>query len=62
LKAGGWCGLEIGYDQRGAVEALLRVAGFEAIETRRDLGDRDRVVIGRKPNKAVADGRGVAET
>lgn len=62
LKEGGWGALEIGYDQRVAVEALMRAAGFEAIETRRDLGDRDRVVIGCKPRAVEGDGRGVAET
>jgi release factor glutamine methyltransferase len=48
LKPGGRFAVEIGYDQREAVEALFRAAGAEAVETVRDLGDRDRVVTGQK--------------
>lgn len=40
--------VEIGYDQKDAVEALFRAAGATEVATIRDLGDRDRVVTGVK--------------
>ena len=46
LKPGGRFAVEIGYDQREAVEALFRGAGAFNVHTVRDLGDRDRVVAG----------------
>lgn len=46
LTAGGWLLLEHGFDQGGAVLALLRDAGFENCETLRDLEQRDRVTLG----------------
>ena len=48
LKPGGRFAVEIGYDQRDAVEALFRAAGAEDVRTVRDLADRDRVVAGAK--------------
>lgn len=54
LKPGGRFAVEIGYDQKDAVEALFREAGAEGVETLRDLADRDRVVAGRK--KALETG------
>jgi release factor glutamine methyltransferase len=48
LKPGGRFAVEIGYDQKAAVEALFREAGAGEVETIRDLGDRDRVVAGVK--------------
>ena len=48
LKPGGRFAVEIGYDQKAAVEALFREAGAEEVVTLRDLGDRDRVVAGVK--------------
>jgi release factor glutamine methyltransferase len=39
--------VEIGEGQAPAVGELMRDAGFEAIETRRDLAGRARVVVGR---------------
>jgi release factor glutamine methyltransferase len=39
--------VEIGDGQAEAVEALMREAGFDAIETRRDLAGIERVVVGR---------------
>lgn len=48
LKPGGRFAVEIGYDQKTAVEALFREAGAVFVETIRDLGDRDRVVVGEK--------------
>jgi len=48
LAAGGWLVLEHGWDQAGAVRRLLTEAGFEAVETCRDYGDRERVTLGRR--------------
>lgn len=41
--------LEHGHDQGAAVRALLAAAGFEAVETRRDLAGLDRLSGGRGP-------------
>jgi release factor glutamine methyltransferase len=41
-------GLEVGEGQAGAVGDMLRGAGFEEIETRRDLAGIERVVVGRR--------------
>jgi len=48
LKPGGRFAVEIGYDQKDAVEALFREAGALGVQTIRDLADRDRVVAGTK--------------
>ena len=49
LKPGGWLGLEIGYDQREAVEELLRRQGFIKTETLKDLAGLDRTVWAENP-------------
>jgi release factor glutamine methyltransferase len=49
LMAGGRLILEIGPTQAGAVSALLQAQGLDAVEVRRDLDGRDRVVIAVKP-------------
>jgi release factor glutamine methyltransferase len=48
LKPGGRFAVEIGYDQKEAVEALFRGAGAADVHTTRDLADRNRVVAGSK--------------
>jgi release factor glutamine methyltransferase len=48
LKPGGPFFVEIGADQKLAVEALFKQAGAEGVMTVRDLSDRDRVVTGFK--------------
>ena len=48
LQPDGWLLLEHGWDQGQAVRALLARAGFEAIQTLRDLADHDRISIGRR--------------
>ncbi|WP_338040733.1 peptide chain release factor N(5)-glutamine methyltransferase [Marinomonas ostreistagni] len=48
LNHSGWLLFEHGYDQAQAVQALLLAANFSAVETFQDLGDNDRVTIGRK--------------
>lgn len=49
LEPGGWLLLEHGYDQGVAVRELLSGHGFEQIQTRRDLGDHERITFGRVP-------------
>ncbi len=48
LRPGGRFLVEIGYDQRAAVEALFRQAGALEVETLPDLSTHDRVVTGVK--------------
>jgi release factor glutamine methyltransferase len=57
LKPGGIFAVEIGYDQKDAVEALFREAGAFNVRTQRDLADRDRVVTGLK-NPLESSGQG----
>ena len=49
LRPRGWLLLEHGWDQGPAERALLAAAGFEAVATHRDLEQRDRVTLGRRP-------------
>lgn len=49
LNGEGWLLLEHGYDQGAAVRDLLMGHGFEKIQTRRDLGDHERITFGRLP-------------
>jgi release factor glutamine methyltransferase len=48
LKPGGMFAVEIGYDQKAAVEALFKAAGATGVRTELDLANRDRVVTGTK--------------
>lgn len=48
LRSDGWLLLEHGYDQGDAVRELLRAHGFVAVETRRDLGNNERVSLGKR--------------
>ncbi|BBN61800.1 MULTISPECIES: peptide chain release factor N(5)-glutamine methyltransferase [Pseudomonas] len=48
LNADGWLLLEHGYDQGPAVRELLIRQGFERIQTRRDLGEHERITFGCK--------------
>lgn len=48
LKPGGLFAVEIGYDQKDAVEALFNAAGAEDVWTIPDLAMHDRVVVGMK--------------
>lgn len=47
LHPGGWLLLEHGWDQAGAVRAMLMNAGFEDVQSRRDLSDIERCSGGR---------------
>lgn len=49
LYSQGWLLLEHGWEQGNAVRALMQSAGFVDIRTERDLEDRDRVSLARKP-------------
>lgn len=49
LEPNGVLAIEIGYDQAPRVEALFTAAGFVDVSTRKDYGQRDRVVFGRLP-------------
>lgn len=49
LSPGGWLLLEHGYDQGSAVRELLIRSGFERIQTRRDLGEHERITFGCMP-------------
>jgi release factor glutamine methyltransferase len=55
LKPGGQFAVEIGYDQKQAVEALFREAGALGVHTVRDLSDKDRVVAGMKKPLETGD-------
>nr|WP_241262749.1 peptide chain release factor N(5)-glutamine methyltransferase [Parahaliea mediterranea] len=48
ILPGGYLLLEHGCDQGEPVRALLRQAGFEAVNTRRDLGGLERITGGRR--------------
>ncbi|HEY9234660.1 MAG TPA: peptide chain release factor N(5)-glutamine methyltransferase [Phenylobacterium sp.] len=48
LKPGGLFAVEIGFDQKEAVEALFNQAGASDVWTIKDLSTHDRVVVGTK--------------
>lgn len=48
LKPGGAFAVEIGFDQKDAVEALFKAAGATDVQTLKDLAMHDRVVAGVK--------------
>ncbi|MBO3275023.1 peptide chain release factor N(5)-glutamine methyltransferase [Pseudomonas schmalbachii] len=49
LEHEGWLMLEHGYDQGAAVRDLLQSRGFDAVDSRRDLGGHERISLGRWP-------------
>ena len=49
LVQGGWLLFEHGWKQGDAARALLRDVGFVELSTIRDLEQRDRVTLGRRP-------------
>lgn len=49
LTPGGWLAVEIGPTQAGAVAGLFAGAGLGAMQVRRDLDGRDRVVLAHAP-------------
>jgi len=48
LKPGGLLALELGVGKAGSVRALVESAGLTAIETRRDYGGIERVLVARR--------------
>ena len=56
LRPGGWLLVEHGLEQGAAVRALFAGAGLEAVETARDLEDRERVTLGRLPEAVAGAG------
>ncbi|MBX8585785.1 protein-(glutamine-N5) methyltransferase, release factor-specific, partial [Pseudomonas cichorii] len=46
LRSGGWLLLEHGYDQGAEVRNLLTANGFDRVQTRRDLGEHERITFG----------------
>ena len=51
LAPGGWLLLEHGWDQAGAVRALLSAAGFAQVQSRRDLAGIERGSGGQYPDR-----------
>lgn len=49
LTDGGWLMVEIGPTQGAAVAGMLTAAGFDRVQIRQDLDQRDRVVLGQSP-------------
>lgn len=49
LLPGGWLLVEHGFDQGAAVRALFIGAGLTSVATERDLEQRERVTMGRRP-------------
>ena len=49
LQPGGWLAVEHGHDQGPPVRELFATAGFTDIRSQRDIDDRPRVTLGRKP-------------
>lgn len=47
LTAGGWIAVEHGFDQGEACRGLFLQAGLSSVQTIKDLGNNDRVTIGR---------------
>ena len=60
LRPGGLLGLEHGYDQGGAVRAILSAAGLIEIETRRDLAGHERVTFGVTDSSLISARRPLA--
>jgi release factor glutamine methyltransferase len=49
LEHGGFLMIEHGFEQGQATRSLLKSLGYQAVETKRDLADLDRVTMGKKP-------------
>ena len=55
LRPGGALVLEIGWQQRAAVCALLAARGWNGIECRQDFGGNDRCILARRPGGEVRE-------
>lgn len=49
LQPGGWIAMETGIAQHGQLVKMLTNVGFDEVESRADLTDRDRFVFARNP-------------
>ena len=49
LVPGGWLLIEHGWDQGEAIRELCDAVGFDEVQTVRDLEQRDRITLGRRP-------------
>lgn len=49
MTSGAWLMLEHGYDQAALVRELLEAKGYRHVESKRDLGQHERVSVGQKP-------------
>jgi len=49
LVKGGWLMFEHGWQQASATAAVMKDAGFDRIETFRDLQDHERITVGQTP-------------
>ena len=47
LKPGGWLAMEMGHEQGEPVADIFLEAGWAAVEVRKDLGGRDRILVAR---------------
>lgn len=56
LEADGLIGLEIGFDQKQAVTALFEARGFRLLQSAKDLGGNDRVVLFARDTECSSDG------
>ena len=56
LDSGGWLLLEHGHDQAAEVRQLLKLRGFEQVESRLDLAGIERCSGGRWPGVQAAEG------
>ena len=49
LNKNGWLLLEHGYNQGAQVREILLATGFDAVQTKLDYGQRERITFGKKP-------------
>ena len=49
LNKNGWLLLEHGYNQGAQVSEILLATGFDAVQTKLDYGQRERITFGKKP-------------
>lgn len=49
LEPGGWLMVEHGYNQAAAVQNLFTASGLQAVTTRKDYGQQDRLTLGQQP-------------
>lgn len=55
LSSDGWLMFEHGFEQGGPVRQILQKAGYQQVETHRDLAGHERVTVGQCPKKGDAN-------